>query len=99
MEASVNTKKDSLNDFFVTKCPSMKKLKKRMSEVNLDNKPAVAAIVLIMAYFKEDEEVFLRGFEVSQKLWSILCNKLHGTYTVKGAYNSHFRKSLLICNT
>jgi len=38
-----------------------------MSEVNLNNKPAVAVIVLIMSYVKEDEEVLLCGFEVSQK--------------------------------
>jgi len=68
--------KDSSNDFFVTKCPSIKKLKKCMSEVNLNNKPAVAVIVLIMSYFKEDEEVLLCGFEVSQKHRSVLCNKL-----------------------
>ena len=68
---------DSLNDFFAMKCPSMKKLKKHMSEVNFNNKPAVSVIVLITSYFKEEEEVLLRGFEVSpKKFWSVLCNKL-----------------------
>ena len=55
----------------------MKKHKKRMSEVNLNNEPAVAIIDIIMSYFKKDDEVLLRGFEVSQKLWvGVLCNEM-----------------------
>jgi hypothetical protein len=41
--------------------------------IDLQSEPVIGIIMLLMAYFSEDEETIFRGFEVCSLLNSLLC--------------------------
>lgn len=70
MEASLDSKKDSLCSFLQSHLQSIKRLKNRWTGMNLTTEPSIGVISLLMAYFGENEEGIFRGFEVIADYYS-----------------------------
>jgi hypothetical protein len=69
MEESVLAKKDNLIRYLDSKRRSVKRLGQKMSVIDLQSEPVIGIIILLMAYFNEEEEAIFRGFEVCSVLY------------------------------
>jgi len=67
LDDGIMKKKESLYSFFSLKSTSVKRLGRSLAASELDTRPSIALIPLLMAYFGEREEVILLPKEVSEE--------------------------------
>jgi len=75
MNEGIVNKKDSLYSFFEWKSASMKRLASALSVIDLEEKPSVAVIPLLMTYFGECDSTLLIQREVSNMSEVIMCSE------------------------
>jgi hypothetical protein len=64
MEENLLTKKSSLIGYLRSKSSVHRELRKRIAEIDVEDASVLIIIPLLMTYFKEDEQVLFRGYEV-----------------------------------